>query len=527
MRNLHLAGRSPVMATNAMVASSMPQASLAAIEILKTGGNAVDAAIAANAVLAVVEPQSTGIGGDCFCLYQKAGSTEVIAVNGSGRAPAGASPEALEALGVTALDPLSAHSVTIPGALSAWALLSQSHGRKSLADLLQPAITYAEGGYVVAPRVALDWAEAEPRLQRHDATPFLVAGKAPEAGQVMSNPDLAHVLRRIAAEGVAAFYTGEIAEKLVAGLRARGGVHTLEDFAQGMTAAEFVDPITGRFAGHDIWECPPNGSGVTALLLMGIIDGFAPEADPLAPLRLHRAIEAARLAYRDRNAFVADPRFGDVPVAELLSPAYHAVLRALIRDDARMGRLPEAGTAHKDTVYVSVVDADGNVCSFINSIFQGFGSGIVPEGTGVVLQNRGFGFTLEAGHPNQLAPGKRPMHTIMPSLATRNGRPEIVFGVMGGHFQPMGQAWVIDNMLRYGMDPQAALDLPRLFVQNDRIELEEGISAEADTFLQSLGHMTARIGVPHGGGQAIRIDHDRGILIGGSDPRKDGCALGY
>ncbi len=527
MRDFHVAGRSPIYATKAMAATSMPQATLTAIEVMKAGGNALDAAIAAAAVLAVVEPQSTGVGGDCFCLYAPANSGKVVALNGSGPTPAGLSLDALAAQGLSAYEASSAHAVTVPGGVSAWEVLSRTHGRKGLDELLRPAIRYAEEGYVVAPRVAADWAEAEAKLKKNGADIFLPDGKTPEAGTVMRNPQLAATLRAIAKDGAKAFYTGPIAAKIVAELRGRGGFHTEADFAAALNVAEFVTPVSRAFAGHDVWECPPNGAGIIALMLMGVMDGFAPSADPLDPLRMHRHVEAARLVYRDRDAFVADPVHADVPVEHLLSNAYISGLRGLISDDHALATLPAAGSLHKDTVYISVVDADGNACSFINSIFQSFGSGIVAADTGVVMHNRGFSFSMKRGHPNQVAPNKRPMHTIIPAMANKDGKPHIVFGVMGGQYQPMGQSWVLANVLHYGMDPQAALDLPRIFPFAGRVEVERGISASARAVLTAKGHELAEITLPHGGGQMIMIDHERGILVGGSDPRKDGCALGY
>ncbi|MGE4482575.1 gamma-glutamyltransferase family protein [Acidocella sp.] len=529
MRDFHTAGRGPAFATNAMAATSMPEATLTAIEVMKAGGNALDAAIAAAAVLAVVEPQSTGVGGDLFCLYSPAGSGKVIALNGSGRTPAGLSLDALAAKGVSSYEASSVHAITVPGGVCAWETLAKTHGRKGLDELLAPAIRFAEGGYVVTPRVAADWAEAPvvAKLKKNGAGIFLPGGSTPAPGTVMRNPDLAATLRAIAKEGAKAFYTGPIAARIVKDLQARGGFHTEEDFAAGLSLAEFVTPISRSFAGHEIWECPPNGSGIIALMLMGIMDGFAPSADPLDPLRLHRHVEAARLVYRDRDAFLGDPAFSEVPVAHLLSDDYISGLRGLISDERALETLPAAGSLHKDTVYIAVVDAEGNCCSFINSIFQSFGSGIVAGDTGVVMHNRGFSFSMRRGHPNEVAPNKRPMHTIIPAMAFKNNQPQIVFGVMGGQYQPMGQSWVVANMLNYGMDPQAALDLPRIFPFAGRVEVERGISASARAKLEAKGHRLAEIDLPHGGGQVIRLDHERGILIGGSDPRKDGCALGY
>ena len=530
MRDFQLAGRSPVYATNGMAATSMPAATLTAIDVLRAGGNALDAAVAAVALLGVVEPQSTGIGGDCFCLYKPAGRP-VVAINGSGRAPSAISVEALTRLGVTSLEPESAHCVTVPGALAAWELLLAHHGRKGLDELLRPAIQAAEEGFVVAPRVAFDWAEAAPKLRRTGAVSFLRGGAALQPGDLFRQPALAQTFRHVARDGATAFYDGEIAARTVAMLRARGGLHTEADFAAMPAAVDFVTPITRRWRGYDVWECPPNGSGLLVLMLLGILEGMPVLDDPLSPQRLHRHAEAGRLVYRDRDALLCDPTQNFVPMDRLLSDRYLDAMRALIRDDAAMAALPAGGEtmlpAHQDTVYVSVVDRDGNACSFINSIFQNFGSGLLVEQDGIMLHNRGFSFSLEPGHPNAIAPNKRPMHTIIPGMLTRDGEAVMPFGVMGGHYQPFGQSWFLSNLLEYGMDIQEALDCPRILPRLGKLQVEHGVSAAARHALAGLGHVLTEPEEPLGGGQAIWIDRDRGILVGGSDPRKDGCALGY
>jgi gamma-glutamyltranspeptidase/glutathione hydrolase len=534
LRDFHQAGRSPVIAARGMAATSMPAATLTAIEVLKSGGNALDAAIAAVAVLGVIEPQSTGIGGDCFCLYAPAGKGQVIAMNGSGRAPAAATPEALRARGVEKLSDTSAHVVTIPGAVSAWEALNAAHGRKGLDALLQPAIRFAEEGFPVLARVAHDWEEASGKLAANPAAArhYLKDGRAPRMGETMRFPALARTLRAIAKDGARGFYEGEVAADITATLRAMGGLHTEEDFHAGLRGAEFVAPISRRWQGMEIFECPPNGSGLVALMMLGLLEGFAVPEDPLSALRLHRHIEAARLAYRDRDAFVADPAQAEVPVARLLSDRYLHDLARNIHDDRAMRDLPMAGMeallpAHADTVYLCVVDEDGNACSFINSLFKSFGSGILAEDSGVMLHNRGFGFTMQDGHPNQIAPRKRPMHTIIPGMAMKDGQAVMPFGVMGGHYQPTGQSWLLSNIFEYGMDPQAALDLPRIFAIDGKVEAERGIPGAVRARLDAMGHRTGLVDKPHGGGQAIMLDPSRGVLIAGSDPRKDGCAMGY
>ena len=535
MRDFHSPGRSPVLAMNGMAATSMPAATLTAIDILRSGGNALDAAIAACAVLAVIEPQSTGIGGDCFCLYAPAGTGKVVAINGSGRAPAGATPERLRADGLTAMVNTSAHSVTVPGAISAWEKLNKAHGKLPLAQLLAPAIKLAENGHPVHARVASDWASAAPKLAKNAAAAkhFLKDGKAYGVGEVFRQLALAATMRAIGEQGAKAFYTGPIAADMVAALRAAGGSHTEEDFANGLDAAEFVAPIQTSWRGLDVFQCPPNGSGMLVLQMLGVLGQCeTPAGGPMSIERVHRHVEAARLAYRDRDAFLADPAKADVPVARLTSAEYTSKLRALISDDKAMPELPPAGAAewlpkHRDTVYLCVVDSDGNACSFINSLFESFGSGILAEQSGVMLQNRGFGFRLQEGHPNCIAPNKRPMHTIIPGMVMQNGRAIMPYGVMGGHFQPMGQTWFLANHFEFGMDVQEALDYPRLFPYAGKLQMERGFSPAMLDQLSRRGHTLEMMDKPHGGGQAILIDHQRGVLIGGSDPRKDGCALGY
>jgi gamma-glutamyltranspeptidase / glutathione hydrolase len=530
MRDFHLAGRSPVYATQAMAATAMPAATLTALDVLRAGGNAMDAAVAAVAVLGVIEPQSTGIGGDCFCLWAAPGKP-VVALNGSGRAPAAATIDWYEQNGIAKLTETSPHVVTIPGAVGAWEALLAAHGTRGLDTVLQPAIRFAEEGWPVHSRVAWDWAMNAGKLRLNNATPFLPGGEAPKAGDVFVQKPLAETLRTIARQGARGFYEGAVAADIVATLRARGGLQTEEDFAAGRTAAEFVQPIHIPWRGYDVWQCPPNGSGLHVLMILGMLEGFEPGGDPLDAERLHRHIEAARLAYRDRDAFLADPAFSDVPVGRLTSPEYLAKLRALIQPGQAMRHMPAPGEAmlpvHKDTTYVCVVDRDGNACSFINSLFEGFGSGILAEKSGVMLQNRGFAFRLERGHPNCIAPNKRPMHTIIPGMVTKNGEAVMPYGVMGGHFQPMGQTLFLSNFLEYGLDIQQALDLPRLFPTKGKVELEHGIPQDLADRLARMGHDVTTVVKPHGGGQAIWIDRARGVLVGGSDPRKDGMALGY
>jgi gamma-glutamyltranspeptidase/glutathione hydrolase len=532
MRDFQLPGRSPVYATHGMAATSMPAATLTALDVLRAGGNALDAAVAAAAVQCVIEPQSTGIGGDCFCLYAPAGAAKVYALNGSGRAPAAADIDWYESRQMAVLENTSAHAVTIPGAVNAWETLLKAHGRKGLDELLRPAIQHAEDGWPVHPKVSWDWARSVPKLRKGGSAHFLPNGEAPKAGDVFAQPALAETLRAISRHGAKGFYEGFVAADIVATLRARGGLHTEEDFARGLHNAEFVEPITLSWKGYDVYQCPPNGQGLLVLMILGMLGGLPSAPDGASGvIRAHRHIEAARLAYRDRDAFLADPGAVDVPVKKLLSAEYLAAQRALISDTAAMPVLPAAGESilppHKDTVYLCVVDKDGNACSFINSLFENFGSGILAHNSGVMLQNRGFGFRLQRGHPNCISGGKRPMHTIIPGMLMKDGRAVMPFGVMGGHYQPMGQSWFLTNFLEYGLDIQQSIDLFRIFPAGGKLQVERGVPSDLVRKLAAMGHVPETAERPHGGGQAIWIDHERGVLIAASEPRKDGLALGY
>jgi gamma-glutamyltranspeptidase/glutathione hydrolase len=526
-RDFHLPGRSPVYAREGMAATSHPLASLAAIETLKAGGTAADAAIAAVAVLCVVEPAMTGIGGDCFCLVAKP-DQPVWGYNGSGRAAAAVTIEKLLAQGMPRKIPAtSAHAVTVPGAIDAWEAILQAHGRFGLDRVLQHAIGHAENGFAIAPRVGSDWAGVVDKLKPHAGSTkyYLVNGAAPEIGSVLRLPALAATLRTIGAGGAKAFYQGAIAADIAATVQQKGGLLAAEDLARHQ--GDVVTPISTNYRGLDVVELPPNGQGLTALVLLNILEQFdVAKLDPLGPERLHLALEAARLAYGVRDTHIADPAFMRQPVAGLLDKGFAKKLARFI-DPARRVAMPKAPTPTSDTIYLTVVDRDGTAVSLINSLYSAFGSGICTEQSGVMLHNRGTGFVLEPGHPNGIAPGKRPMHTIIPALAMRNGRCEMPFGVMGADYQPMGHTHLITNMVYYGMDVQAAIDHPRMFYEGERTDVERGVPAATIAGLKSRGHDVAFRPAPLGGGQAIVIDWERGVLIGGSDPRKDGCALGY
>ena len=525
MRDFELPGRSPVLAMNGLCATSHPLAAQAAVEVLKAGGNAVDAGIAAAVLLGICEPQSTGIGGDCFALVKPAGSEEVHALNGSGRAPAGIDAEELRSFGPV-IDPFgNPHAVTIPGAVSGFAALSDRFGKLGLADSLAPAIHHAEEGVPVAGRVARDWALESAHIEGAAREHYLKSGKALGHGDVFRSPGQAEVLRRIAKDGPSAFYQGEVAEDMLAALE--GGSHGADDFAAGLNSATWAEPMMGPYRDRTIAEHPPNGQGAAALLLAAILEEFDIAAmDPLGPERTHIEIEAQKLAYDARNRFVADPDHMADP-ARLLRPGLGAELAALIdpeRAGVQVSQITEA--VHRDTVYLCVVDRDGMAVSLIYSIFHSFGSGLASPKFGILMQNRGAGFSLERGHPNEAGPGKRPMHTIIPGMMLQDGRVEMPFGVMGGQYQAAGHARLVSNMLDFGMDQQEAIDAPRFFATKAGVEWEKAMPEATRSALEAKGHQLIAPEKPIGGAQAIRM-LPSGVLMAGSDPRKDGCAIGY
>jgi gamma-glutamyltranspeptidase/glutathione hydrolase len=527
MRDFQAPNRSAAIGGEAMASTSHPLATLAAIDVLRAGGNAADAAIAASAVLCVAEPHMTGIGGDCFVLYAPRGGLP-IALNGSGRAPAAANLDWYIARGFTEIPERSPHAVTVPGAVDAWCRLNADHGSRDMAELLAPAIWLAEDGCHLTPRVASDMAVTWPRIA-DDPTAvatFLRGGAPRTLGDRVTQPLLAATLRLIAAQGRDAFYEGPVAEDIVARLRELGGLHTVEDFAAQRAAYE--TPIAVPYGDHEVYECPPNGQGIVALMMLRILSGYdlyggaMSEAD-----RIHLLAEATKAAYAARDAYFCDPVVDALDIDQFLSEAWAEQARERISvDDATS---PEAWNEpeHRDTVYLTVVDRDGNAISFINSLFAEFGSGIMAPGSGVLLHSRGSIFRVRRGHPNAIAPGKRPLHTIIPAMLVKNGRAVMPFGVMGGHYQATGHANLISRILAGGMDPQSAVDAPRSFAYGEGLQLETTVPDAVVADLARRGHRVMRAPRPLGGAQAIRIDAEHGLLIGGSDPRKDGFALGY
>jgi gamma-glutamyltranspeptidase/glutathione hydrolase len=467
----------------------------------------------------------TGIGGDCYALISKPGK-DVWGYNGSGRSGASASYETLRNKGLTEIGN-SIHAVTVPGAIDAWEAILKAHGRFGLDRVLRPAIQYAEGGFPVAARVAWDWKRhvaklsADPGGTRH----YLFNGAAPKEGDVIRFPALAETLKTIAAKGAAGFYEGPIAADIAATVAMRGSFLTEEDFANHR--GDIVEPIATNYRGLDLVEIPPNGQGLTALVMLNILENFDLKSlDPYGPERFHLVLEAARLGFAVRDTHIADADHMRTPVSALIDKAWGKKLASLI-DMNRKSKLPAAPAPDSNTVYLTVVDKDRTAVSFINSLYSSFGTGMCTEKSGILLTNRGACFTLQPDHPNTFGPAKRPMHTIIPALAMKDGRCDMSFGVMGAHYQPMGHVQIVLNMLDYGMDVQQAIDCPRFFFEGERVEVETGTPQATIDGLKARGHDVVTCDLPWGGAQTIKIDWDRGVLIAGSEPRKDGCALGY
>ena len=529
-RNFEQPGRSLVTGKSGMAATSHPTSTLVAVEILKSGGNAMDAAVAACAVQSVVEAGSTGIGGDCFALYSASGGDAIVAYNGSGRSPAAATCGWYEKQGMSSIPRQSPHAVTVPGAVEAWSRLIADQGRMKLADVLAPAIELARDGYPIAPRVAYD-IKSQAKLLAADPTAkstFLKGEEAPAVGEIQRQPKLASLMEMIGKEGPSAFYAGDVASDMVEYLRSLGGLHTLEDFAA--TAGEYVNPISTEYRGNIVYECPPNGQGIIALMILNILSRCKLGPDPLEVDNLFVEAEATRLAYAARDKFVADMGVSDVPVEFLLSDRLADDLAAKI-DLAKAADVTPVldEFEHKDTVYIAVVDKDRNVASFINSIFHSYGAGLMSPKHGVLFHNRAQSFSLKKGHPNVIAPRKRPMHTIIPGMVARGGRVQMTFGVMGGHYQAMGHAHLLSKVFNFGLDSQTAMDLPRLFPLpgSASVEMEERLRETVGAEFTRRGLTVQAPERPIGGAQAIWIDWDHGTLLGASDHRKDGCALGY
>ena len=524
-----MAGRSTVYAPTAAIATSQPLASGAGLEILQQGGNAVDAAVAAAAVLNLTEPHMTGIGGDMFAILWSARDQELVGLDASGRSGSLLTPEALRAKGHERMPGSGAEEVTVPGAISGWVALLERYGTMSLAEVLAPAIRIAEEGFPVTSIIAAQWRAEEEKLARNEgarATYLNDAGKGPQAGDWFRNPDLANSFRILADQGPDAFYGGELGRTVVDGLADLGGYLTLEDLRNH--EAVWVDPISIDFRGYTIWELPPAGQGVAVLQMMKMmepldLEGMGHNSAPY----LHHLIEAKKLAFADLARYVADRDHMDVPVEKLLDDDYLTARRALIDPDRATERVqPGPAVTDTETIYLSATDSDGNMISFINSNYSAFGSGVVVPGTGFALQNRGGGFTLEDGHPNQAGPSKRPFHTLIPGFVTKAGAPWMTFGLMGGAMQPQGHTQLLLNLLVFGMDLQDAIDAPRFrHLSGYSVAIESPITEDTRAGLEALGHeLSVQGGGSFGGSQAI-IKLERGWAAG-SDPRKDGMAVG-
>ena len=534
--------RSPIIARNGMVASSQPLATMAGVRILQQGGNAADAAVATAAALNVTEPTSTGLGGDMFALFYDAKTKNVTALNGSGRAPAALTIDLIKQQNLQSpnhqiSNPYHAYNITVPGACAGWCDLIARHGTMEMRDVLMPAIDLAEKGFPVAPVTSHFWQRGAERqlkdaLNGHELT---IDGRGPNAGEIFYNPGLARTFRAVVEGGKDAYYKGEIAQAIADVVQKSGGVLTADDLAAHESTWD--EPISVTYRGVRVWECPPNGQGLASLIALNVLEEFDLKSmPPLSADRFHLLIEAMRIAFADTSWYVADPKFFHVPTKELLSKEYARERSALIDPKrATMDTQRGAPVASSGTVYFCVVDGARNACSFINSNYMGFGTGIVPQGWGFTLQNRGNNFSLDPNHPNALAPRKRPYHTIIPGMMTResDGSLYAPFGVMGGFMQPQGHVQVVVGMIDDELDPQDALDRPRFCLSEanpqSAVQLEEGIPEESMDELARMGHKIVLVSgysrATFGRGQIIRREPD-GTLWGGSDPRADGCAIG-
>jgi gamma-glutamyltranspeptidase/glutathione hydrolase len=534
--------RSVVAARNGMACTSQPLASLAAIDVLRSGGNAADAAIAANAVLGLVEPMSCGIGGDLFVIYWDAQTGKLYGLNASGRSPYAMNLQVCREQGLERIPLEGPLSWSVPGCVAGWEDLQRRFGRLSLGEALAPAIQHGEEGYPVSEVIAGYWRSAAAGLSQwpDSAATYLPTGRAPAEGELFRNPRLASTYRLIAEGGADAFYRGSIAQRIVAYSQANGGLFSDRDFAEH--TSDWIDPVSTSYRGYEVWELPPNGQGIAALQMLNLLEPYDLRAMGFASADyLHVFTEAKKLAYADRARFYADPAFADVPVAGLISKEY-ASRRGKLIDPARAAGDVPAGDpllAHGDTIYLTVVDKDRNCCSLIQSNYFGFGSQMVPGDLGFALQNRGALFALDESHPNRLEPHKRPFHTIIPAMVTRDGRPWLTFGVMGGDFQPQGHVQVLVNLIDFGMNVQEAGDAARVMhtgsaTPTGDLALGGGTLLAEPTLpeatleaLRARGHVVAPQGGGFGGYQGILIDWEKGTLLGGTEARKDGCALGY
>jgi len=538
------ATRSEVVAQNGMACTSQPLATQIAVEILKKGGNAIDAAIAANAALGLMEPTGSGIGGDLFAIVWDAKNKKLHGLNASGRSPKNLTLDYFKKQGLKLIPPYGPLPVSVPGCVDGWFTLHSRFGKLSMPEILRPAIHYAKEGFPVSEVIANDWGKRFPVLGKYPGflDTFAIDGKrAPRCGEVFRNPRLAKTLEMVAKGGRDIFYKGEIARKIDAYMKAQGGFLSYEDFASHHS--DWVEPQTVNYRGYDIWELPPNGQGIAVLQMLNILEGYDFSKIPFgSPRHIHLFAEAKKLVFEDRAKFYADPEFSKIPIKGLLSKEYAAKRRALI-DDSHALRMAEAGhpaLKDGDTIYLTVADKEGNMVSFIQSNYRGIGSGMTPGDLGFCLQDRGELFTLEEGQANTYAPGKRPFHTIIPGFITKNGEPFMSFGVMGGGFQPLGHVQIIMNIVDFKMNTQEAGDAPRIAHEGGTeptgevnklpgiVQLESGFPVESIRRLMEMGHNVGW-GPPntYGGYQAIRWDPEQKVYFGASESRKDGQSAGY
>ncbi|MDZ7770324.1 MAG: gamma-glutamyltransferase [Woeseiaceae bacterium] len=525
-----------------MAATSQPLASQVALDILKAGGTAVDAAIAANAMLGLVEPTGCGIGGDLFAIVWDAERQELQGLNASGRSPQSLTLEHLNSLGIDELPYLGPLTVSVPGAVDGWFELHARYGRLPMAALLEPAIGYAEHGFPVTEFIAGLWRQNVESRAQYPGVPgtYMPGGKPPRKGEMFRNPGLADTYRTIAAGGRDAFYKGDIARTIAAYMEENGGFLGYDDMAAH--TSEWVEPVSTRYRGYDVYELPPNGQGVAALQLLNVLEGYDLAAMGFGSARyIHTFVEAKKVVYEDLAKFYADPDFYDAPVQALISKEYAAERRALISPDRAATAYPSGDPRleHGDTIYLSVADSDGNMVSLIQSNYGDLGSGMTPGKLGFMLQNRGSLFALTEGHPNVYAPGKRPFHTIIPAFVMKDGKPLMSFGVMGGSMQPQGHAQILVNMIDFGMNLQEAGDAARIrhsgssqptgSVMSDggTVYLESSIPAAVRDELRRMGHSIASSPTSYGGYQAVMWDADEQVYYGASESRKDGQAAGY
>jgi gamma-glutamyltranspeptidase/glutathione hydrolase len=527
------AQRSVAMGQRGMVASSQQLATLAGYHTMLKGGNAVDAAVAMVSTLSVVEPFSVGIGGDAFALIYLAEENKILGMNASGRTPYEADLEWFHKRGLKEIPLRGISSVSVPGALHGWAEAVARYGKLKLGDVLEDAIFYASHGFPVTEVIAGEWQHFEGVLQndRTAADTYLVNGKAPQSGQVFINKDLSETYRKVAEGGIDAFYRGEIGDAIVKYIRRQDGLVSQKDFEDHTTT--WVEPITADYRGYHIYELPPNSQGITAIQMLNILEGYdVAGMGHNSPEYLHHLIEAKKIAFSDRNSWVVDPEFEDIPLDRLLSKTYAEQCRKTIHGEKTKEPFSRAGKdTHSDTVYVAAVDEHRNAVSFISSLYLPFGSGMVVDGTGIILQNRGSSFSLDPQHPNRLEPHKRPLHTIIPGMVFKDGKFLMCFGVMGGDMQPQGHTQLLMNLIDFDMNLQEAVDAPRIrHIDGQGVYIEKGIPESVALKLQEKGHQVARSVSPVnevGGGQAIYLDNNQNVLQGASDRRKDGVAIAF